>query len=377
MTSKRWLIGSISVFGLVVMLLFLMEPADPVLELHEQAGSLSQHPPITVVESHVGTYTGEIISYAEVKPLWSASIKAHVRGEVKDVKAFAGQVVKKGQLIIQLDDMAYQTQLAESYQALAEAKVSVLEETSRFGQQKRSHPRVEAAKLRLKAASARLKQAQKSLDYTQVVAPFDGILVERQVSIGQTIEVGEPLFSIINNRKLQMTVNLNEKQWQQLDDDWKNKTAILKRTDGSEVAQAKIKRGGGYVLSDTRQYQVFLEWQAKDNSTVLPGEFLQVHLPAKQFENSLIIPESALAQTGKVWFVDQSNTLQFFLAEELSQLNKQIVLRAPQQVSPSNPNSADTSSLSIVKHPMANFLVGERVSPEQDTNKESGNALAD
>lgn len=61
-------------------------------------------------------------------------------------------------------------------------------------------------------AEAALAAAKLDLTYTQIVAPFDGIVVHKSVHVGHRVQVGEPLMAIVPVKRLYVTANFKETQ---------------------------------------------------------------------------------------------------------------------------------------------------------------------
>lgn len=150
---------------------------------------------------------------AQSQPLWAADVAAllqwsqrvelssPVSGVVQAVQVDVGDQVKKGQALLSLDNTAYQAKVAENRAAISRysaemtetkrdlARTSELQERDviasvELDQTKLRHTRAQSL---LAEAQARLKQSQKELDDTSVRAPFDAVVVARQVEPGQTV----------------------------------------------------------------------------------------------------------------------------------------------------------------------------------------------
>ena len=150
---------------------------------------------------------------AQSQPLWAADVAAllqwsqrvelssPVSGVVQAVQVDVGDQVKKGQTLLSLDSTTYQAKVAENRAAMsryseemAEAKrdlarTNELQERGviasvELDQTKLRHTRAQSL---LAEAQARLKRSQKELDESVVRAPFDAVVVARQVEPGQTV----------------------------------------------------------------------------------------------------------------------------------------------------------------------------------------------
>jgi membrane fusion protein (multidrug efflux system) len=95
---------------------------------------------------------------------------------------------------------------AAQSQAQAEAARTVPE------QLKVTRARAGAASAEVQRAISALAQAELNLKYTRIVAPVTGVLSKRSVEPGQTVQAGQPLFSIVNLDDIWTTANFKETQ---------------------------------------------------------------------------------------------------------------------------------------------------------------------
>jgi membrane fusion protein (multidrug efflux system) len=79
-------------------------------------------------------------------------------------------------------------------------------------QLKVTRARAGAATAEVQRAVSALAQAELNLQYTKIVAPVTGVLSKRSVEPGQTVQAGQPLFSIVNLDDIWTTANFKETQ---------------------------------------------------------------------------------------------------------------------------------------------------------------------
>ena len=134
---------------------------------------------------------------------WShrVEISVPVSGVVQTVHVETGDLVKKGQILLALDKTSFQAKVAESRAAVSRLDEEVAEAKRNLDRVKELYDRtviatteLDQAKLRyvqakamLAEAQARMKQHQNRLDDAAVRAPFDAVVVARQVESGQTV----------------------------------------------------------------------------------------------------------------------------------------------------------------------------------------------
>lgn len=373
-SRKLWLLVSLGILALVIIVIVQLEDTVEI----EQAQASHYLPLVSVVNPPPQNNRGIIHAYAELRPRWSTTLKAQVRGEIVEVthKALAGESVKKGDLLIRIEESHYRANLHEAEQVLSEAILNLLQEKMKADQAKKNlqrsgmnitpsdlalrKPQVELAEKAVTAARSRLHAAKKSHANTRIKAPFSGVIITRHISIGQSVTEGEELLHIVHDRQQDIAVRLSKQQWAMLAENWQDQVAHVRNMTGTEIARARIKRGGGFVDQETRQYMLFLEIVDQSGHQVLPGDFIQVQLPGRIAQNSLVIPESALTRDGFVWYVDDNDRLRRFFARVLFHQDDRIVIETP-----SNDAIADNypASWRIATTPLASFLAGNLVRP--------------
>jgi RND family efflux transporter MFP subunit len=131
----------------------------------------------------------------------SANLVARVQGFLTEISYTDGAAVKRGDHLFTIEPEPYQLRLQQAQAAEAAAQATVLQTQADYERQQDLVQRQAAskaaydtslanrdnAKAKLLQAQADTKQAQINLDYTRVVAPFDGIVTARQVSIGELV----------------------------------------------------------------------------------------------------------------------------------------------------------------------------------------------
>lgn len=138
-------------------------------------------------------------------------ITSELAGQIAAIYFTPGAFVKRGTLLIQLDDTVLKSQLAS-----AEANLLLSETNHKRTKElaKRSVASEQAldktlADLQEKQNTAKVKRAQ--LEKLSLRAPFAGSLGSRQVSVGQYVKIGQPLVRLVANQKLRVEYNLPER----------------------------------------------------------------------------------------------------------------------------------------------------------------------
>ena len=147
---------------------------------------------------------------ADVRPLNSAQISAEVSAVVKTVHADVGQRVSAGELLLELDARDYELNLnqaranlasSQAQKASADAKLARAQDLVKDDYlsvdtllDRQTDAAVWSAQIRANEVAVAI--AQRSLDKCRVLAPFDGVLVERTAQIGSYVGNGSPLLQV-------------------------------------------------------------------------------------------------------------------------------------------------------------------------------------
>jgi len=151
-----------------------------------------------------------------VQPERRADLRAEVSSVVLQVLRDNGDPVRKGDLLVRLDDTSIRDSLAsadEAVRAVAQAFEQAERQAQRLktlqAQGMTSIQALEDAEVRrngaqsdLVAARARQASARQILQRTEVRAPFDGVVSDRKVSAGDTAQVGKELLKVIDPRTM-------------------------------------------------------------------------------------------------------------------------------------------------------------------------------
>ena len=259
----------IAIGVLVGVLLFLSDAEDSVDVQRVTAPPPLQ--PVSVEVRPVGAETVEIRSFAEVRPRWSAELRSAVSGRVLDVmdEALVGERVEAGTTLITIEASRYVAELSAAELALEEAELSQRRAQNATILAEREHkrnkiaapndlalrlPQLEIAKSAVVSANARVAAARQQLDDATVVAPFSGFVTQRFVSPGQSVNVGDPLVKLVDDRIFELTVELSRTDWALLKQPLAGLAANLVNQSGETVAQAMVRKAGGFLDETTRQY---------------------------------------------------------------------------------------------------------------------------
>jgi RND family efflux transporter MFP subunit len=175
---------------------------------------------VTVVEERTLSAGPEISGTLRAKR--EAALRAEVGGTVREVAAESGQRVSAGQLLARIDDAALQQSLLAAHSGVAAARNALqvaetnalrartLSDAGAFAPQQaeQAEAAVEAARAQVADAAARATLAEEQAGKARVRAPFEGVVAQRQVSVGDVVAPGTALFTVIDPARLQLEASI-------------------------------------------------------------------------------------------------------------------------------------------------------------------------
>ena len=233
------------------------------------------------------------------------------------------------------DIEAAQAQAGAAAGRVAQANAQVLQaEASRQS----ARAKLEQAKAQLAQANAQMEQAQANLSHAVITSPIDGVVVSRNVDVGQTVAASlqaPTLFTIANDlTKMQVLASVDEADVGQIKQGIKaNFTvdAFPGETFKGEVSQVRL---NAQALQNVVTYTAVVELSNPDLK-LRPGMTASITFPVQQREDVLLVPNSALRFKPELSESEQQAMRQQMEARRQQRAEQ----RAGQQDQPRNQNA--------------------------------------
>ena len=140
-------------------------------------------------------------------------LRAQERGFLEKIYIDEGDAVKKGDHLFQIMPNLYQAELEKAKAEVKYAETEYLNTKLLADSNIVSQNQLALMQAKLDKAKAELSLAQVHLDFTDIKAPFDGIIDRFQVRLGSLVEEGELLTSLSDNSKMWVYFNVPEAEY--------------------------------------------------------------------------------------------------------------------------------------------------------------------
>lgn len=252
--------------------------------------------------------SGPVIT-GSIQPERKADLRAEVSAVVLQVLKENGDVVKRGDVLVKLDETSIRDSL-NSAEAASRASKQALDQAERQVERMKtlrtsgmtSAQAMDDAEVRrnnassdLAAARTRAVQARQQLQRTLVRAPFDGVVSERKVSAGDTASVGKELLKVIDPTSMRFEGRVSADRIAMV----KPGQAVSFRINGyaGQEFRGVVKRVDPAANEVTRQVEVLVGFAPGAAQPRVSGLYGEGRIESEA-TSALMLPEGALVKAG-------------------------------------------------------------------------------
>jgi membrane fusion protein (multidrug efflux system) len=215
---------------------------------------------------------------------------ARTSGPVVELLAEEGRLVRAGQLLARIDEREPKNQAAIARVARDEAQLAFDRAKTSWDEGLVSREAYDAALSRLASASAQLESAEIQLAYTEIRAPFDALVVTRNIRQAQFVTPGTTLFRVSDFTPLLCRVEIPEKDLPRVRVG--QPAHLVVEAFPGERFPASVARLRPTVDPATGTFTATLEVEGR--AKLRPGMFASVYLETETRRDAVVIPRDAL-----------------------------------------------------------------------------------
>jgi len=296
----RFLKWPVSIAGLVLLIAW----TGGVFHAKTSAGKLEVEVGKPLPEN-AGTYTVKVEPVAAkidvvgtVASEESVHLSARISAYVNSISASAGQSVKKGQVLIDLDSREMRERLASANIQLKQSRTEYNRTLSLYKQKAATEQSLTAAESMYNAAKSRVAEIKVMLTYTRIQSPIDGIITDRRVEKGDLANPGQTLLSVYDPLNMRLEVPVPVRLIDKLSIGQKVDIS-LERPSRPFTGRVSEIVSAVDPLSRTQEVKIHIDNKKGD---VLPGTFGRVWVFEDPYP-AVLVPASALILSGQLEMV--------------------------------------------------------------------------
>ena len=366
--STGYVIAAGAVVGSVALATLLVSLA-PEPETHEPP---SQIPYADTDRIAAGSGPIPVHGAGTVRPSAEIDITPQVGGRVVwvDPAFHSGRRVASGQTLFRIEEADYEYRVREAEAALAARRVALLEarenaaiardEYQRYAERRSDEaaseaspltlrlPQLEAAEAAVQREEATLAQAKLDLSRTRIIAPFDGIVREESVDIGQLLTAGHAVGRLFASDAVEVVIPLSDadaalipRLWTEPESDADTPVAarvIAEYGDGRYAWQGYVDRAEASLDAETRTIDVVVRVDgpfspgdavdagrsSEQGPPLLVGKYAEVVIEGLVSDSYFRVRRAALQPDNEIWTVRDDGTVHIVAVRVLQRTDDEV-----------------------------------------------------
>ena len=330
-------------------------------EKDEDNKPVDTRPTVKIETAIAEDYQVRITSFGEVKPVESTMVSAQVSGEVLTwhSKFVPGGLVLRGDTLFTIEPDTYEAALLQAEADLSLAKANLIEEQAKADVAKRESkgnkvsdlylrkPQMLGAQASVKSAQARLKIAQRDVNNCEIKAPYNALVVSRDLGVGQYVNKGAQVGELYNIESAEVSFPIAGFDKEFLPSDITQQPAIISTKGFNTITrEGKITRDLGIIDQSTRMSQLVVRIEDPYGLTSsVPalkfGHYVEVSFAGRTLNQVYRLPQE-LINNRIVWLLDEEQQMQpqrveilreegaYFLISEGLQNEDKLVITLPE-----------------------------------------------
>jgi membrane fusion protein (multidrug efflux system) len=255
---------------------------------------------VEVAKAESTTLTDDVQAVGSLKSSQGVMLRPEVSGRIARLGFSDGQRVRRGQLLVQLDDTLQRAQLQQAEAQASIARTNLQRSRELLAQNFVSQSAVDQNAAGLQVAEAQVALAQAQLARMKVMAPFDGTAGLKQVDVGDYVKDGADIVNVEDLTALTVQFALPERYIDRLRAG-QNVDVAVDALPGRSF-KGRVQAVDSQVDANGRALQVLA--QVENTGALLkPGMFARPRVVFSQREGAIVVPEEALVPLGAKQYV--------------------------------------------------------------------------
>lgn len=251
--------------------------------------------PVETIKPVRGDIDARYSGTAPIEAFADATVIAKVGGEVREILVEEGDDVSRGQVLARLDGDRLRLEKDQADANLRKTQRDYQRNVDLKDKGLISEGDFEKIQFEMEALKATFDLAALELDYTEIKAPIDGVVSERFVKIGNTIDVNEQTFKVTSLEPLISYLHIPEREYRRIDPG-QPVTIEIDALQGISF-DANVARVSPVVDPATGTFKITIE-VSDETRRLKPGMFGRISIVYDSREMALQIPRSAIIEEG-------------------------------------------------------------------------------
>ena len=255
--------------------------------------------PVEVAELERGAIESVLRFSSNLEAEDEVQVFSQAKRLIRELLVEEGDLVRKDQVLLRLQDEEQRSQLAKVRSQLAKAEREFERQRNLFEQELISQQMFTDAKFDYEQLQIAVEDAERELSYTEVRAPIAGTVTQRLVKVGDQVQIGQHLFDVIDFDSIVARVFVPEKHLAQLRPGLQARVSTA--ATGNRSYLGEVDRVAPVV--DPRSGTVKVTIALGAQAGLRPGLYVDVDLVIATHGDAILVPKRAVVYDADQMFV--------------------------------------------------------------------------
>ena len=260
--------------------------------------------PVITIKPVYGSIEKTLRITSQVETGRLITVVPRVGGTLLRLNVNAGDEVREGQLIAQVDSAPYELTYLQAQSAFMTAQSTYEMISQLYQSQGVSRQNYENARMAFEVARAQYDLAQLNMDYTRIRAPMNATVLMRHGTEGGLVATGTPLVTLGDLGDLRIKAAIPEIHYRFFADNWESMPVRIQAPAlGENTFNLRPLSLAPYVSPENRSFLVEYEIPRGAASGLRPGMFVNVIFTLEKKDDIYYLPFGVLTSGNRLWYV--------------------------------------------------------------------------
>ena len=295
--------NKISTLSLILLIIFSC--SEEVKE-KEEGKKENLIPLVVAAEAQNKSFAHKIKVQGNVATNKDILLNSEMSGLITQMHVTSGNTVKKGQLILSMDESIINANISELKSQLEYANYMLGKQVDLFEKELGTELDKKTAENQVNSLEAKLKTLEVQKSKMNVIAPFSGIVDEVYAKTGQLVAPQMPILRLVNNTQVEIIASVSEKHFKNIKKGTELNVSFPNYD--LESMNLKVKSVGNFIEPTNRTFTIRTE--VNNNTSLMPNMLAEVEITDLKIDSGLVIPSKSILKNQNnndyVWILKKS-----------------------------------------------------------------------
>jgi RND family efflux transporter MFP subunit len=295
--------NKISTLSLILLIIFSC--SEEVKE-NEEGKKENLIPLVVATEAQNKSFAHKIKVQGNVATNKDILLNSEMSGLITQMHVNSGNSVKKGQLILSMDESIINANISELKSQLEYANYMLDKQVDLFEKELGTELDKKTAENQVNSLEAKLKTLEVQKSKMNVIAPFSGIVDEVYAKTGQLVAPQMPILRLVNNTQVEIIASVSEKHFKNIKKGTELNVSFPNYD--LESMNLKVKSVGNFIEPTNRTFTIRTE--VNNNTSLMPNMLAEVEITDLKIDSGLVIPSKSILKNQNnndyVWILKKS-----------------------------------------------------------------------